>query len=98
MVLYIHRLTGADDICIGCPTSFRPRKYRTMVGMSSNVIPLRIQVGSEDRFLDLARKVSIAVRGALRHSRYPLSDIVNDRRSITSQAVSYTHLTLPTKA
>ena len=85
MVLYIHRLTGADDICIGCPTSFRPRKYRTMVGMSSNVIPLRIQVGSEDCFLDLARKVSIAVRGALRHSRYPLSDIVNDRRSITSQ-------------
>ena len=85
MVLYIHRLTGADDICIGCPTSFRPRKYRTMVGMSSNVIPLRIQLGSEDRFLDLARKVSIAVRGVLRHSRYPLSDIVNDRRSITSQ-------------
>ena len=83
MVLYIHRLTGACDVCIGCPTSFRPRKFRSMVGMSTNVIPLRIQVNPNDTFIELARKSSIAVRKGLRHSRYPLSEIVNDRRAKT---------------
>ena len=41
--LYLHRITGADDVMLGLPLTARVgRKMRNIPGMVSNILPLRI--------------------------------------------------------
>ena len=69
--VYLSRMTGADDIVLGMPVAARPSpKLRRIVGLASNVVPLRLSVAFSASFGDLLRQAGRRVRDALRHQRY----------------------------
>ena len=40
--MFLHRLSGADDVVIGVPVAARSAGARRIPGMASNVLPLRL--------------------------------------------------------
>ena len=58
--LYLHRLTGADEVILGLPLAARVgRKTRSIPGMVSNILPLRITFEETETFADLVKQVAL---------------------------------------
>ncbi|WP_416566514.1 amino acid adenylation domain-containing protein [Nocardia testacea] len=75
-VAYLARLTGDDDVLVNLTVAARTTAVlRRSAGAVSNVVPLRIAVGTEITVAELVRSVRLAVIGAVRHQRYPYADI-----------------------
>lgn len=78
-LVYLHRLTGRNDLCIGLPVSARMgRSMRKTVGMCSNILPLRLALEAGVPMADLFTQVSGGIRQLLRHERYRLEDLRRD--------------------
>ncbi|MBZ1349016.1 amino acid adenylation domain-containing protein, partial [Alcaligenaceae bacterium LF4-65] len=73
--IYLSRLTGKLDICLAIPALGRDTQARLAGGMMSNPVVLRIAIAPQDSFADVVQQTSAAMRGVLRHSRYPITDI-----------------------
>ncbi|WP_328755337.1 amino acid adenylation domain-containing protein [Streptomyces sp. NBC_00269] len=79
MALYVHKSSGADDIVFGLPATARVGKEsRSVPGMTSNILPVRLSIDPADTMADLVRTTSRRMREALRHQRYPLEAIHRD--------------------
>ena len=77
--LYLYRLTGVRDLTLGMPVTARTgARMRHIVGMVSNVLPLRLLLEPQDGFADLLRAVSRRMREVLRHQRYRAEDLRRD--------------------
>ncbi len=76
LILYFSRISGRDDIVVGVPSLNRGgRRYTDTLGMFVSVIPTRVRVEPGMTIAVLLQRVSAAVRAALRHPRYPLSEM-----------------------
>ena len=75
--LYMHRLTGAQDLVLGVPVAARlgARMFSRISGMVSNILPLRLNIDPKDRFSDLLRQTSRRMREMLRRQRYRCEDL-----------------------
>ncbi len=74
--LYFARTCGRQEIVVGVPCLNRGgRRYRETPGMFVGVLVLNIKVDPDMRLSDLVSAVGLAMRGALRHPRYPLSEL-----------------------
>jgi nonribosomal peptide synthetase DhbF len=78
--IYLSRLTGETDICIGSPTSGRNKKSRGLIGMLSNAIALRLQINQSDCVLDVLNKTARQNRQNLRHNSFPIGELTQERR------------------
>src|SRR5271155_895301 len=79
VALYLSRLTGADDLAIGLSVTARHgNRMRSIPGMISNTLPLRLAVSPQDRFGDLLLLTSRRMREMLRHQRYRSEDLRQD--------------------
>ena len=78
--IYLSRLSGEADLCIGGPTSGRNKKTRNLIGMLSNIISLRLQVQSADTVLDVLKKTARQNRQNLRHNSFPIGALTQERR------------------
>lgn len=68
---YLHRLSGERDIVLSLPVAARPdATSRSIPGMFSNVLPLRVQVRPDMPASDLLRQVTREFRQLLRRQRY----------------------------
>ncbi|MFL6311057.1 MAG: amino acid adenylation domain-containing protein [Terriglobales bacterium] len=77
--LYLHRLTGADDVILGLPLTARVgRKVRNIPGMASNILPLRINFSQSGTFADLVTQVVKRKAEMMRHQRYRAEDLRHD--------------------
>ncbi|MFF9216831.1 condensation domain-containing protein, partial [Streptomyces viridosporus] len=77
--VYLHRLTGAEEIVLGLPVTTRlGRAARGVPGMVSNVLPLRVPVHPADSLPRLLERVSREMRGVMRHQRYRYEDLRRD--------------------
>jgi amino acid adenylation domain-containing protein/non-ribosomal peptide synthase protein (TIGR01720 family) len=77
--LYLHRMTGAQDVVLGIPLTARVgRKMRSTPGMVSNVLPLRLSIDPTDCFADLLRQTGYKMRAMVRRQRYRGEDIRRD--------------------
>lgn len=76
LALYFARVQQLDEVVIGVPCLNRTgRRYRNTLGMFVGVMPLRITVDPQASVATLLASVSRALRQALRHARYPLSEV-----------------------
>lgn len=82
ILIYLNRLTGISDLCIGSPTSGRSRKTRSLVGMLANAIPLRLQIQKEETSLEILKKAAKQIRQGLRHNSFPIGELTQDRRQM----------------
>ncbi|MFP8960444.1 amino acid adenylation domain-containing protein, partial [Streptomyces nanhaiensis] len=71
VAVYLHRMTGADDLVLGMATMSRlgSAALRTP-GTASDVLPLRVAADPGTAVADLVRAVADEVRQLRRHQRY----------------------------
>lgn len=83
LVLYFARTTGRSDIVIGVPSLNRSgQRFRETLGMFVGVFALRVQVLPGMTVGALIAAVGAAMRAALRHPRYPLSELARELQMI----------------
>ena len=76
LVLYLARTGDLRNVLVGVPTLNRGgRRYRQTPGMFVGVLVLNIQFAPGMTAGELVAAVGAAMRGALRHPRYPLSEL-----------------------
>ena len=76
LALYFARTSGQANVLIGVPMLNRGgRRYLQTPGMFVGVLVLNIHVAPEMSAASLVAAVGAATRGALRHPRYPLSEL-----------------------
>jgi enterobactin synthetase component F len=73
--IFLHRLTGADDVVIGLAVAARGESLRRSPGMASNVLPLRLALSPGASVADVLAQTSQQLRAALSHQRYQLTDL-----------------------
>ncbi|QMV22163.1 amino acid adenylation domain-containing protein [Streptomyces sp. SCUT-3] len=79
MGAYLHRMTGNRHVVLGLPVTARVgAAARNLVGMTSNVLPLRLDVRPGTGVADLMRQASQELRRALKHQRYRSEDLRRD--------------------
>ncbi|HEV7627785.1 MAG TPA: amino acid adenylation domain-containing protein, partial [Streptomyces sp.] len=80
--LHVHARTGpgaGDEVMLGFPVTARVGSaLRTVPGMASNVLPLRVPVGRDRPVAELVRAVGDEMSAALGHQRYRYEDLRND--------------------
>ncbi|MGX6750507.1 amino acid adenylation domain-containing protein, partial [Streptomyces xantholiticus] len=76
---WLKNLTGAPEIVLGLPVSTRlGRTGRSVPGMVSNVVPLRIAFEPGVTVGELLGQVSAEMRAAMKHQRYQFEDLRRD--------------------
>ncbi|MEV0087321.1 amino acid adenylation domain-containing protein [Saccharopolyspora sp. NPDC050642] len=77
--VYLHRLTGEEDIAVGFAVAARKNAtLRRNPGTLANVVPLRVKVDGGTTVHELLRQASREVRGALAHQRYRAEQLARD--------------------
>ncbi|WP_051753439.1 non-ribosomal peptide synthetase, partial [Streptosporangium amethystogenes] len=81
--VYEHRVTGKRDVVIGLPVRGRTGIRETGVpGMTANVLPLCLTIGTDTSVEDVMRQTSRAIRDGLRHQRYRHEDMLRDLKIV----------------
>ena len=76
--IYLHRLTGANDIVFGLPVAARNGAARNTPGMVSNVLPLRLALNARMTVGDAIAGAAAEIRRSLEHQRYQVADLRRD--------------------
>ena len=71
----------ADQLAIGVTVSTRGLEQRDVVGLHLNTLPLILNLPGDSTFMAAASSVASTFRAAYGHRRYPLANIVGDRRA-----------------
>lgn len=79
IAVYLHRLTGADDVVLGIPWMGRLGSPAARVPACwINVLPLRFAVAPHRTVADLAAEVATKMKASGRHGRYRYEDLRRD--------------------
>ncbi|WP_420402296.1 amino acid adenylation domain-containing protein [Nisaea sp.] len=74
--LFLHRLTGTDDLVLGIPVSDRPEGFEEVAGLFLNTLPLRLPIDGRETGGDLLGRVRAGMTELLSHAGLPLARIV----------------------
>ncbi|MFD9540883.1 amino acid adenylation domain-containing protein [Streptomyces sp. NPDC060022] len=75
---YVGRVTGAQDITVGLASNGRHGGLRHIVGMTANILPLRLAVTADMTVGALVRAVAGEMGGALRHRRFSREQLARE--------------------
>ncbi|MEU0127148.1 amino acid adenylation domain-containing protein [Streptomyces sp. NPDC006289] len=75
---YVGRVTGAQDITVGLASNGRHGGLRHIVGMTANILPLRLTVTADMTVGALVRAVAAEMGGALRHRRFSREQLARE--------------------
>jgi natural product biosynthesis luciferase-like monooxygenase protein/amino acid adenylation domain-containing protein len=78
----LHRLTGQQELAIGCPASGRILdSHASLVGYCTHLLPLRSRCSGEESFLDFLRGVRQRLLETYEHQSYPFARLIEKARS-----------------
>ncbi|GJJ03430.1 hypothetical protein RugamoR64_39680 [Duganella rhizosphaerae] len=76
LALYFARVNHCAEVVVGVPTLNRGgRHFRSTMGMFVGVLPIKVALEPGMRVGELLAATRVAMYGALRHPRYPLSEL-----------------------
>lgn len=76
LAIYFARVCGRSEIVVGIPSLNRGgRRYRNTMGMFVGVIAVEVKVSEGITTAGLLSAIALTMRNALRHPRYPLSEL-----------------------
>ncbi|MEO5797159.1 MAG: amino acid adenylation domain-containing protein [Rhodoferax sp.] len=76
LILYFGRVSNRQEVVVGVPSLNRGgRRFTDTLGMFVGVIPVAVQLPPDMTLGGLLAAVGTAMRAALRHPRYPLSEL-----------------------
>jgi amino acid adenylation domain-containing protein len=77
--MYLYRITGNDDVVVGCPIANREHDaLRDMLGLFAVPLPLRARMHEQMRFSELLRQVSEVAVDGYEHHRYPSTLLIEE--------------------
>ncbi|WP_405461332.1 amino acid adenylation domain-containing protein [Streptomyces sp. NBC_00101] len=77
---YVGRATGTSDVVVGLASNGRHGGLRHIVGMTANILPLRLNITADMTVGALVRAVAGEMRGALRHRRFSREQLARELR------------------
>ncbi len=81
--VYIYKTAGKTDFIIGTPLLNRKnRAEKDTVGMYVATVPIRIKLDKDTNLLNLLKSIHHDTFEALRHQRYPYSEMLNYAKSM----------------
>ncbi|MES2257393.1 MAG: amino acid adenylation domain-containing protein [Pseudomonadota bacterium] len=87
LALYYARINNIREVVIGVPSLNRNgRRFRATLGMFVGVLAIRIAVTPGMSVTELLAATKLAMRGALRHARYPLSELARSLEAMRAGA------------
>lgn len=93
--LYFARVCNRQEVVVGVPSLNRGgHRYRETLGMFVGVLPILVKLPPEMTGSGLLSAIGQTMRGALRHSRYPLSDLSRKLSLIRSGPAGFFDLLL----
>ncbi|MER7980507.1 amino acid adenylation domain-containing protein [Streptomyces sp. NPDC095817] len=75
---YVGRVTGTGDVVLGLASNGRHGSLRHIVGMTANILPLRVSITPDMTVGDLVRSVAGEMRAALRHRRFSREQLARE--------------------
>ena len=85
IALYFSRVGEREQVLVGVPTLNRGgRRYRDTMGMFVGVMGVNIAVSPDMTAATLVASVGTTMRAALRHPRYPLSELARELEVVRS--------------
>ncbi|MFI7673237.1 amino acid adenylation domain-containing protein [Actinophytocola sp. NPDC049390] len=77
----LHRLTGATDLVIGCPTAGRTRpEDERLIGMFTTTLPMRVGLDGDPTGTQLLARTRETALGAFAHADLPFEKLVEELR------------------
>ena len=77
----LQRTTGQEDVLVGAAVANRSRvETEGLIGLFLEMLPLRVDVSGNPRFLELLRRVRDVSLGALAHQDFPLERLAGELR------------------
>ena len=81
--VYVHRMTGSEDVVLGLPMMGRIGSASLNVpAMVMNLLPLRLTVSSSMSFYELIQQISREIRSIRRHHKYRHEELRRDLKLI----------------
>ncbi|MEI1422792.1 amino acid adenylation domain-containing protein [Bacillus cabrialesii] len=81
--VYVHRITGSEDVVLGLPMMGRIGSASLNVpAMVMNLLPLRLSVSSSMSFSELIQQISREIRSIRRHHKYRHEELRRDLKLI----------------
>ena len=79
--IYISKIINSTDFSIGTPILNRTNfKEKNIAGMFVNVVPFRVQINPEFRFVEFVQNIAEETIGLLRHQKYPYQLLLEELR------------------
>lgn len=78
LALYVHRLSGRQEVVLDVTVHGRGAASRRVPTMLANVLPLRVQTDPGATVEGLLRHTTQQVKGVVRHQRYPYGRLVRE--------------------
>ncbi|MEO5369523.1 MAG: amino acid adenylation domain-containing protein [Magnetococcus sp. DMHC-1] len=76
--LWLHRLTGQEDLIIGMPVAGRPQRGGiALVGYCTHLVPIRSRITWETPFTDYLRAMRGVLLQAYQHQDYPFAELMD---------------------
>ena len=76
---YLYRITGNDDVVIGCPIANREHDaLKDMLGLFALPLPLRASMHDRMRFSELLHQVRAVAVDGYEHHRYPSGLLIDE--------------------
>lgn len=76
--LFLHKLTGQDDIIVGTPLTSRPdSRFESTIGMFVNTLPIRSQVSFDQNFEKLVANTKEEIMVSFDNADYSLDSLIN---------------------
>ncbi|CAI2510144.1 Surfactin synthase subunit 1 [Serratia fonticola] len=77
--IYLYRMTGHEDLVIGLPVTARVgREQRSIPGLMSNIMPLRLSLAPNVSLIDVLKLTAKEMMATLRHQQYRNDDLLRD--------------------
>ncbi|SCD53052.1 amino acid adenylation domain-containing protein [Streptomyces sp. BpilaLS-43] len=75
---YVGRATGTRDVTVGLASNGRHGGLRHIIGMTANILPLRLRLTPDMTVGALVRAAATEMRGALRHRRFSREQLARE--------------------
>jgi aspyridone synthetase (hybrid polyketide synthase/nonribosomal peptide synthetase) len=76
--LFLHRLLGISDVCIGALDANRSENNQGVIGLFLNMLPVRVQAEGTESFSHLVAKTSQKYRSGVENAGVPFDAMIKD--------------------
>ncbi|TRV81091.1 amino acid adenylation domain-containing protein [Streptomyces sp. 130] len=87
---YTARVTGTHEVTVGLASNGRHGGLRHIVGMTANILPLRLTLTDTMSVGGLVREAAAEMRGALRHRRFSREELARELNNTGDDAARLT--------